>query len=324
MADISTELAAILAAVYGEDVRGSIHDAIEKINDVSEVVLSTGTAVSSASSSSTGFYEDSLYLNTNTYELWKCAGTDTWSSLGVLKGDDGDPGTPGADGADGNVWYIGTSISGKYVNPTVYSGSGITDAHANDCYLNNSEGAVYHCTLGGDASTATWVYDFTMTGGGGGSSYTGGTGITISNANVISIDPGSIASGVQKPVTGDAVNTALASKADSTAIHDATLTIQQNGVSKGTFTANASSNVTANIVTDGWTSGVTAQTVGDDVVAVFDDLDNSFGYDLYCLDEFITYTDVVKGTGTNSGIKLTYTLDGATSGVSTLYLRILK
>lgn len=170
MADISQYLAAILSAVYGEDVRGSIHDAIEIINDVSEVVLSTGTAITDPTSSSTGFYEDSLYLNTNTYELWKCVGTDTWASQGILKGADGSPGVPGADG---NRWYRGTGISGKAVNPTVYSGSGIADANPNDFYLNPSEGAVYHCVTGGDASTATWSYDFTMTGGGGGGSVVG-------------------------------------------------------------------------------------------------------------------------------------------------------
>lgn len=163
MADISSYLQAIMTAVYGEDVRGSIHDAIEIINEVGEVVFSTGTAVSSASSSSTGFYEDSLYLNTNTFELWKCIGTDTWESQGVLKGDTGEA------GADGNRWFRGTGISGKAVNPTVYSGSGITDANENDFYLNTSEAAVYHCVTGGDASTATWSYDFTMSGGGGGS-----------------------------------------------------------------------------------------------------------------------------------------------------------
>ena len=162
MADISQYLQAILSAVYGEDVRGSIHDAIKIINDVSEVVLSIGTAVDSASSSSTGFYEDSLYLNSDTYELWKCVGTDSWSSQGILKGD------TGAAGADGNRWFRGTGISGKAVNPTVYSGSGITDAHVNDFYLNPVEAAVYHCVSAGDASTATWSYDFTMSGGGGG------------------------------------------------------------------------------------------------------------------------------------------------------------
>lgn len=170
MADISVYLAQILSAVYGKDVRGSIHDAIEIINDVSEVILSTGTAVDSSSSSSTGFYDDSLYLNTDTYELWKCVGVDTWQSLGTLKGADGSPGVPGEDG---NKWYRGTGISGKAVNPTVYSGSGITEANPNDFYLNPSEGAVYHCVTGGDASTATWSYDFTMTGGGGGGSVVG-------------------------------------------------------------------------------------------------------------------------------------------------------
>lgn len=199
MADISQYLQSIMNAVYGEDVRGSIHDAIEIINDVSEVVLSTGTAVDSASSSSTGFYTDSLYLNTNTFELWKCIGTDSWQSQGTLKGengngiasiektgtsglvdtytityDDGDTDTftvtNGEDGVDGNKWYRGTGISGKAVNPTVYSGSGITEANPNDFYLNPSEGAIYHCVSGGDPTVATWSFDFTMTGGGGGTS----------------------------------------------------------------------------------------------------------------------------------------------------------
>ena len=203
MADISSYLADIMAAVYGEDVRGSIHDAIEIINDVSEVVLTTGTAVTGPTSSSTGFYDDSLYLNTSTMELWKCVGTNLWQSQGVLKGDTGAAGVgissidltstaglvdtytitytdgntttftvtngqDGTDGEDGNKWYRGTAISGKDPNPTVFSGSGITLANPNDFYLNPTEGAVYHCVTGGNASTATWSYDFTMTGGGGG------------------------------------------------------------------------------------------------------------------------------------------------------------
>ena len=144
MADISTELARILSAIYGEDVRGSIHDAIEKINDVSEVVLTTGTAVTGPSSSSTGFYDDSLYLNTDTFELWKCTGVNTWASQGILKGEAGDDGngivsivktatsglvdtytitysdgttstfdvTNGADGTDGNDGNDGVSVTG--------------------------------------------------------------------------------------------------------------------------------------------------------------------------------------------------------------------
>lgn len=194
MADISQYLADIMAAVYGEDVRSSIHDAIDIINQVGEVVLSTGTAVTGPTSSSTGFFDDSLYLNTSTYELWKCVGTDSWSSQGVLKGADGvgiasidllstvglvdtyeitytDGSTPDTftvtNGKPGNSWYYGANISGMAVLPTVYPSSGIADAKANDGYLNTSEGAVYHCVTGGDAATATWSYDFTMVGGGG-------------------------------------------------------------------------------------------------------------------------------------------------------------
>ena len=91
MADISQYLQAIMSAVYGEDVRGSIHDAIEIINDVSEVVLTLGTAVTSASSPTTGFYKDSVYLNTDTGDLWVCTGTG-WSNKGNTKGAEGDPG----------------------------------------------------------------------------------------------------------------------------------------------------------------------------------------------------------------------------------------
>ena len=202
MADISTELARILSAIYGEDVRGSIHDAIEKINNVSEVVLTTGTAVTGPSSSSTGFYDDSLYLNTDTFELWKCTGVNTWASQGILKGDPGEDGngiasitktatsglvdtytitytdgttstftvTNGEDGANGNKWYRGTGIAGKSATPTVYPYSGVTDANVGDLFLNPTEGAIYACTVAGAAATAMWVYEMTLSGGGGGTS----------------------------------------------------------------------------------------------------------------------------------------------------------
>ena len=205
MADISTELARILSAIYGEDVRGSIHDAIEKINDVSEVVLTTGTAVTGPSSSSTGFYDDSLYLNTDTFELWKCTGVNTWASQGILKGDPGADGadgngiasitktatsglvdtytftytdgttstftvTNGKDGANGNKWYRGTGISGKAALPTVYTTSGVADANSGDMFLNPSEGAVYSCVTGGVPTVATWQYEMTLSGGSGGTS----------------------------------------------------------------------------------------------------------------------------------------------------------
>lgn len=91
MADISQYLQAIMSAVYGEDVRGSIHDAISIINDVGEAVLTLGTAVDSPTSPTTGFFKDSVYLNTSTGDMWTCTGS-AWSLSGNTKGDKGDTG----------------------------------------------------------------------------------------------------------------------------------------------------------------------------------------------------------------------------------------
>ena len=91
MADISTYLQAIMDAVYGEDVRGSIHDAIDLINKVGEVTFTVGTAVTGQGSSITGYYTNSLYLNTDTDDLWKCDGTK-WVLQGNVKGDTGQAG----------------------------------------------------------------------------------------------------------------------------------------------------------------------------------------------------------------------------------------
>lgn len=193
MADISQYLQDILDAVYGEQVRGSIHDAIEIINDVSEVVISAGTAVTSASSSSTGFFQDSLYINTDTCDLWECLGTDSWQKIGNLRGigitsitktstsgnvdtytiaySDGTSTTfnvtNGIDGTNGSTWYKGTALSG--------TGSGITGFPGviNDFYLNSTTGGVYVCTKTGAAmvpDAAEWDYVMTLSGGGGGGS----------------------------------------------------------------------------------------------------------------------------------------------------------
>lgn len=195
MADISSYLAAIMAAVYGEDVRGSIHDAIDIINKVGEVVLNTGTAVTGPTSSSTGFYDGSFYINTNTMELWKCIGTNAWQSQGVLKGADGadgngivsivktasvglvdtytitfDDGTTETyqitNGQNGSKWYKGTAISGTGTSITGFPGN------MNDFYLNSTDGYVYICTKTGGSlppDAAEWDYVMTLTGGGGGS-----------------------------------------------------------------------------------------------------------------------------------------------------------
>lgn len=218
MADISSYLAAIMAAVYGEDVRGSIHDAIDIINKVGEVVLNTGTAVTGPTSSSTGFYDGSFYINTNTMELWKCIGTDAWQSQGILKGADGadgngivsivktatvglvdtytitfDDGTTETyqitNGQNGSKWYKGTAISGTGTSITGFPGT------KDDYYLNSVDGYVYVCTKTGGAmvpDAAEWDYVMTLSGGPGGSITVVDNLISTSSTDALSANQGRV------------------------------------------------------------------------------------------------------------------------------------
>ena len=100
MADISVYLNEILKATYGEEVRSSIYNAINLINNVGEKVITLGTSVTSTSSSVSGYYKNSLYLNINTFDLWQCTGTN-WANVGNLKGAKGDQGAKGDKGDQG-------------------------------------------------------------------------------------------------------------------------------------------------------------------------------------------------------------------------------
>ena len=84
MANIDAYLQAIMAAVRGEQVRGSIHDAIDIINKVSEKVIDSGTAINAGDPKGDA-YDKSLYINTSTNKLLRCNGTK-WVEVGSIKG----------------------------------------------------------------------------------------------------------------------------------------------------------------------------------------------------------------------------------------------
>lgn len=89
MIDISTALQNILKAVYGRDVRESIHDAIFQINaNANEAIdlaqIKFGTAVNSPTDPITGFAENSVYLNVNTGIMWRLEG-GSWVKKGTFK-----------------------------------------------------------------------------------------------------------------------------------------------------------------------------------------------------------------------------------------------
>lgn len=137
MADIQRYLDAIMAAVFGKDVRGSIHDAIDIINKVGEKQLNCGTAIN-AGDPAGSYYENSLYINTQTDELLRCNGT-IWVSAGGIRGNGIDyiagPVTSGLDDVYTIYYTDGTDMSftvhnGKgMVSVTLYSTVGLVDTY---------------------------------------------------------------------------------------------------------------------------------------------------------------------------------------------------
>lgn len=101
MIDIQTALYNIMHSRHGRDVRQSLHDSIYQMNENANEALQkaksmgVGTAVDSASSSTEGYVEGNLYLNTDTWDLWQCVGVNSWLNTGNVKGEKGDKGTDG-------------------------------------------------------------------------------------------------------------------------------------------------------------------------------------------------------------------------------------
>ena len=89
MIDISTALQNILKAVYGRDVRESIHDAIYQIDaNANEAIdlaqIKFGTAVNSPTDPITGYAENTVYLNVSTGIMWRLEG-GSWVKKGTFK-----------------------------------------------------------------------------------------------------------------------------------------------------------------------------------------------------------------------------------------------
>ena len=69
----------------------------------------------------------------------------------------GEQGIQGDTGTDGSHIYYGTACTGTSETGVVFA-TGITNANVDDSYINTSTSYLYRCNLGGDDTTATWVY----------------------------------------------------------------------------------------------------------------------------------------------------------------------
>lgn len=96
MADITKELRDILAAVYGRDVRRSIHDAIDKINQVNEVAIGAGTVYADGDPGPTKSdgtpntnFDQSIYINVDDNEILRCGMVSNvwkWTAIDNIEG----------------------------------------------------------------------------------------------------------------------------------------------------------------------------------------------------------------------------------------------
>lgn len=89
MIDINQALQNVLKAVYGKDVRQSIHDAIYQINqNANEAVdlaqIKFGADITSPTSPVEGYIEKTVYFNIVTGIIWRLEG-GSWSRLGSMK-----------------------------------------------------------------------------------------------------------------------------------------------------------------------------------------------------------------------------------------------
>lgn len=159
---IDDYLNAILKARYGEEVRGSIHDAIEMISKIAGIEF--GNAITSATSPSGTYEIGTFYFNNVTDDLWKLRDVDDWELVGNIKGQSG---TPGAD-APRPVGVVETSHVGllhtyeiQFDDGTAYpftvsdgaSGSGTGDM-TKSVYDTDNDGIVDRSASVGNAITS--------------------------------------------------------------------------------------------------------------------------------------------------------------------------
>ena len=125
---------------------------------------------------------------------------------------------------------------------------------------------------------------------------TAGSNITISGDTISATDTTYTAgTGLTLTDTTFAIDTdVVATKSDLPTVNDATLTINQNGVNKGTFTANDADNVTVNLTDTTYTAG-NAINIASNVISA----------DIYPADYFTAGATV---TGTGSSVTLNKTI----------------
>lgn len=103
MATHAQNIANLRNATYGEQVRGSMIELFEEDYNLVKDGVGVGTVISSASDPTTGFSDGAVYINSNTWQLFKLEGT-AWSLKGTIQGTQGESVTGAVDNGDGTFY----------------------------------------------------------------------------------------------------------------------------------------------------------------------------------------------------------------------------
>ena len=195
------------------------------------------------------------------------------------------------DGVVGNRWFSGTDFSGNTPGQTGVAGN------VDDYYLNPVEGKVYKCVSEGDATTALWDYYLTLGGGSGATTWGNILGTLSDQQDLL---------------------TALNTKQDELTFDTAPISGSTNPV-------------TSNGIYGALDDFIGPETADVNYQVEFDDLDDSYGYELWVENAKVAWKDYTIGNGTTSGKKkLTYTVNstnvtaGNGSSATKFYLRVFK
>lgn len=179
----------------------------------------------------------------------------------------------------------------------------------------------------GDMKASDYDYDSSVKTAGGIAGYVAGVLPVITNTYSSTSFDG---------MSGVAVASAI-SEIPLPTITDTYSDVSHDGMS-GVAVASAISGKADTTSLDGFIGPAYATVSSSIYTVVFDDLDDDYGYKICINDGIAKYQKIIKGTGTNTGIKLTYTINskyidittGNTvtvqtgSGGTEFYLRVLK
>ena len=105
MATHAQNIENLRTATYGEQVRGSMIELFEEDYDLCKNGVWVGTDITSASDPTTGYTDGTLYINSDSWRLFKLEGA-AWRDCGTIKGAKGESVVGVHDNGDGTFYLV--------------------------------------------------------------------------------------------------------------------------------------------------------------------------------------------------------------------------